>query len=237
MQFEEPEYSTLATTRNTFNRTALASDFEETSTGGGLCGRRTAIHSALPQADKGAEYTGLPLPPKAGRPRFFMVDRIISRTKEKAFLNEDIEALAEIAALDVEHKLNKAFMAHGITAHPPVDLCMGVDGGIMVGAHPDHAKIEKLLREDTGLARYVRGAMALQEHAANFKQYSLFLDHYHHAYRKGGRKASEALYARFLTLAKPYFSYVFGVQGFITRVNGKALAEELSHTNEALSYA
>lgn len=156
---------------------------------------------------------------------------------DNAIHTEDIEALAEIAALDAEDKLNRAFSAAGIAAYPPVELSVGEGGGITAGNHPDKAKIEKLLRDHTGLARDLRGAMVLQEHAATFKQYRIFLDHYNHAYRKGKSRASNAIYARFMGFAKPHFSYIFGLQGFTTRIGGAPLAEWLADTNRALSYA
>ena len=126
---------------------------------------------------------------------------------------EDLTKVADLALADVRRKLDNAFALRNIPNTPPVSLSFETMGGLVIGEHPNQARIEALFAENPELTNDLRTAYALKENATTWEKASLYTLAHEQAGREKGASAADALTELFLSIGDEDADLRYGSSG------------------------
>lgn len=141
---------------------------------------------------------------------------------------EDLSKVADMALDDVRQKLDQAFALQNISNTPPIGLSFGPTGNLVVGEHPQKAKIEALFGENADLANEVRTAYALKDNAMTWEKASLHTTARDQASQLKGAEAGEGVTELFLAMGDEEADLKYGPSGLDLSYNGESPKDHLA---------
>ena len=147
---------------------------------------------------------------------------------------DDMAKIAEMAMKDAKSQLDAAFSEAGISNNPPVTFTFDLQGGLVVGDHPQKEKIQDILKNNETLTNNVREAMILKENAVSWQKAAIFTDAYQSTYGKKGAAAALALFDRYMSLGNPKTSFTYGKSGLQALFDGKSDQQYLASVTSFL---
>jgi hypothetical protein len=125
----------------------------------------------------------------------------------------------------LQQTLIKRFNAAGIDTSQPIDLSVGADGNVIVkGDNPQKAAIEKLFKDNPGLANQYRQVAAEDSWAALGRAYSSYASDYEAAQGAG---AEAAVFGKY----EPLFNKISQLSGDLTLSGGTLSSDSLSYAD------
>lgn len=141
---------------------------------------------------------------------------------------EDLSKAADLALQDVRQKLDQAFALKNISNAPPVSLAFDDTGTLVVGDHPDRAKIEDLFAQNGELANEVRTAHALKENAVTWEKASLYSAAHDQTYNRNGPAAADGVTELFLAIGDEGSIVTYGPSGLDLSYDGAPPKDHLA---------